>query len=208
LGYAVNKPNLVIPGNGGIQNAVFYPPGRVVDSPVVVNPRGFRAYVRNDAFFKAIPLVMAKKPGARFLCASMAGERQALRWAKELGIEHAVELLPALPHIQMGDLFRRAQVVISPSVHDGTPNSLLEGMACGCFPVAGDLESIREWLTPGANGLLVDANDPTSLAEAMLTALDNKDLREQAAGRNKEMIAARADYARCMTKAEEFYQTL
>ena len=34
-------------------------------------------------------------------------------------------------------------------MHDGTPNTLLEGMACGCLPVAGDLDSIREWLKPG-----------------------------------------------------------
>ena len=76
------------------------------------------------------------------------------------GIEyqHAVELLPPLSHAQMAEVFRRAQIVASPSIHDGTPNTLLEGIACGCFPVAGDLESIREWITPNENGLLFDSN--------------------------------------------------
>ena len=57
---------------------------------------------------------------------------------RELGIEDTVELTPPLPHADMAALFRSAQVLVSPTTHDGTPNSLLEGMACGCFPVAGD----------------------------------------------------------------------
>ena len=65
----------------------------------------------------------------------MAGEPQALQWTKELNIGEAVELLPPLSHSQMADLFRRAQIVASPSIHDGTPNSLLEGIACGCVVV-------------------------------------------------------------------------
>lgn len=69
----------------------------------------------------------------------MQNEPQAMGWVKEFGIENAVELLPAFPHEKMGDVFRGAQIVVSPSIHDGTPNSLLEAMACGCFPVAGDL---------------------------------------------------------------------
>lgn len=205
-GFAGEKPTLVTPGNGGIHTEIFYPPQSPVDAPVVINPRGLRAYVRNDTFFKAIPLVLAKKPGTRFLCASMAGEAQAVKWVRGLGIEGSVELLPPLPHAEMGEVFRRAQVVVSPGAHDGTPNSLLEGMACSCFPVAGDLESIREWITPGVNGLLADAADPRSLADAIVTALDNKDLRAKAAGLNNGIILDRAEYGRNMEKAGMFYR--
>src|SRR5581483_1025605 len=123
-----------------------------------------------------------------------------------LNIAHAVELLPPLPHAQMAEVFRRAQIVVSPSVHGGTPNSLLEGLACGCFPVAGDLESIREWITPGENGLLVDAANPQNLADAILEGLENKNLRQKAAGLNAEIIQQRAEYARTMKRVEEFYQ--
>ncbi len=207
-GFAPTKPSLVIPGNGGIRGEVFFPPAAPVEAPIIVNPRGFRAYVRNDTFFQAIPLVLEQHPEARFLCPAMANEPQALRWLEKLQIAHAVQLLPALPHAQMAEIFRQAQIVISPSTHDGTPNSLLEGMACGCFPIAGDLESIREWITPGENGLLVDVNEPRSLAQAILTALQNKDLRAHAAGQNAQRIASRADYATCMAQAEAFYQKI
>ena len=54
------RPDLgkIIPGSGGIRTDVFYPPSTPVEAPWVVNPRGFRAYVRNDIFFQAIPLVV------------------------------------------------------------------------------------------------------------------------------------------------------
>lgn len=203
-----DKPTLVVPGNGGIRTDIFYPPQKMVNEPVIVNPRGFRAYVRNDVFFQAIPLVLQVVPHARFLCAAMAGEAQALQWIERLGIAHAVELLPPLPHEQMAAIFRGAAVLVSPSVHDGTPNSLLEGMACGCFPIAGDLESIREWITDGENGLLVNPGDPHSIAEGILLALQREDLRKKAAGLNQSIIASRAEYARNMKTVEEFYERL
>jgi glycosyltransferase involved in cell wall biosynthesis len=205
-GFSKDKPALVAPGNGGIRTDVFYPAANPVEQPVIINPRGFRPYVCNAAFFKAIPLVLEKQPNAKFIFALMAGESQAVQWIKELGIDHAIELLPSIPHADMAERFRRAQIVASPSIHDGTPNTVLEGIACGCFPVAGDLESIREWITPGENGLLFDANNPESIAGAILSALENKNLRQTAAGLNQNMIATRAEYRQNMRRAEEFYE--
>ncbi len=207
-GFKKDKPSLVVPGNGGIRSDVFYPPEKSVEEPVIINPRGFRPYVRNDTFFQAIPLVLKKHPNAKFIFALMAGEPQVEQWIRELGIGQAVELLHPLSHHQMADVFRRAQVVASPSIHDGTPNSLLEGIACGCFPVAGDLESIREWITPNVNGLLFDSNDARSIANVICSALENKNLREKAAGLNREIISTRAEYGMNMKRAEEFYEEM
>lgn len=206
FGLDKNKPTLVIPGNGGIRSDIFYPPAAPAKNPIIINPRGVRPYVRNDSFFKAIPIVLAKRPDAKFICTSMQGEPQAMKWIQELNISHAVNLLPAIEYSNMGNLFRSAQIVASPSVHDGTPNSLIEAMACGCFPVAGDLESIREWITHGQNGLLFDSTDPQSIAEAVLLGLEREDLRREAAGLNANLISAKADYEMNMTKAEEFYK--
>jgi glycosyltransferase involved in cell wall biosynthesis len=207
-GLSVDKPTLVAPGNGGIRSDVFYPASTPVDEPVIINPRGFRPYVRNDSFFKAIPLVLAKHPNAKFICALMKDNAQAEQWLRELNVGHAVELLAPMPHFEMANVFRRAQIVVSPSIHDGTPNTLLEGIACGCFPIAGDLESIREWITPNENGLLFDSTNPQSIADAIITAIENKNLRNKAAGLNQAIISARAEYKQNMQRAEEFYDNV
>jgi glycosyltransferase involved in cell wall biosynthesis len=207
-GFSKDKPYLVTPGNGGIRSDIFYPAENPVEAPIIINPRGFRPYVRNDSFFKAIPLVLAKHPNAKFICALMAGDAQAEQWIRELNIAHAVELLAPMPHFEMANVFRRAQIVVSPSVHDGTPNTLLEGIACGCFPVAGDLESIREWITPNENGLLFDSTNPQSIADAIIIAIENKNLRSKAAGLNQTIISAQAEYKSNILRAEKFYEEI
>lgn len=204
-GLAQNKPTAVIPSNGGLRSEVFYPSALSVEEPVVINPRGFRGYVRNDVFFRAIPLVLARRPDARFLCVAMAGEAQATTWVRELGIGHAVELLPTLGPAEMAEVYRRAQVLVSPSIHDGTPNTMLEGLASGCFPIAGDLESIREWIVDGLNGVLVDPTSSQCLADAIVRALGDRDLRVAAATHNRELIATRAETRSCMEQIDAFY---
>jgi len=234
-GLRPGTPVEVIPGNGGVRGEIFYlaaeaeddrrgdtsagaegnraahPPGwdRIPPAvPVIVNPRGFRGYVRNDTFFRAIPRVLQTQPDAFFVCPAMAGERVALRWAARLGVEEQVVLLPGLSPEQLSALFRRSQLSVSPSEHDGTPNTLLEAMACGSFPLAGDLESIREWIEPGVNGLLFDPANPDSLAQEMLRALADKPLRTAAARFNQRLIAERGTYEKGMAKAEQLYERL
>ena len=205
------KPALVLPGNGGIHLDLFHPAEHPVEEAqdfTIINPRGFRSYVCNEAFFRAIPMVLARFPQARFICPTMAGEAQAERWVAELGISASVSLLPRQTRPQMADLFRQAQVVVSPTTHDGTPNTLLEAMACGCFPVAGDIESLREWITPGVNGLLTTPDDPHALAGAIVQALENPVLRASAAVYNQRLVAERAEYEQGMRRAEKFYQEL
>jgi glycosyltransferase involved in cell wall biosynthesis len=214
FGFSASKPAIVLPAGGGIKLDTFYPPvqgERVLDegSPVtIINPRGFRAYVRNDTFFNAVPLVIQKHPAVRFICPGMAGEPQAQKWVSDLGIGEYVELLSPQSHGSMADLFRQSQISLSITTHDGTPNSLLEAMACGCFPIAGDLESIREWITSGVNGLLVDPSDPGALADAILSALANPELRHTARQINLKLVRERAEYSTIMAQAADFYLSL
>jgi glycosyltransferase involved in cell wall biosynthesis len=211
-GFPSGRPTVVLPGGGGVQPEIFYPeepPGANSDAaPTVIQPRGFRAYVQNEAFFKAIPLILARSPETRFLMPAMADEAQAQEWGRQLGVAHAVALLPRQTRPQMADLFRQAQVIVSPTTHDGTPNTLLEALACGCFPVAGDIESLREWITPGVNGFLCDPTNPQALAEGVLQALSAPDLRQQARAVNLALITTRASFPVVMEQAQTFYHRL
>lgn len=210
-GYQSCKPTVVLPGAGGIKTDLFYIDGNVIDIgiakeiPVVINPRGFRDYVRNDTFFRAIPLVLQKHPKVLFVCSSMKGNPIAEKWISQLGIAQNIRLLPPIPHARMAEVFRLAQVTVSPSVHDGTPNSLLEAMACGCFPVAGDITSVREWIDDGVNGLLCDPSNPEDLAASIIRALEDEKLRKSARGLNIKLVSERAEYNQVMSRAEQFY---
>lgn len=211
-GFSPQNPAITLPGAGGVQLDVFKA-GLITDAkkenePLVINPRGVRAYVRNDTFFQAIPLVLAQKPQVRFICPGMAGESEILSQVENLNISKAVTLLSRLTKADMATLFGQADIAVSITEHDGTPNTLLEALACGCFPIAGDIETLREWIIPGVNGLLVPPGDPQALADAILSALAQPKLRSHAREINLQMIRERADYAKVMPQALAFYQSL
>jgi glycosyltransferase involved in cell wall biosynthesis len=220
LGFATDKPAIVLPGGGGIDLEVFHPAEESYDEHGgnylsmeglrvrIINPRGFRAYVRNDTFFHAIPMVLQRYPDAHFVCPGMAGEAQALKWVAELEIGEHVDLLPPQSMQGMAELFRKSQISLSITTHDGTPNTLLEAFACGCFPIAGDIEALREWITPGKNGLLVNPGDPQALSAAILSAISQPELRKKAREINLELVNERAEYGKTMRRAEAFYNQL
>ncbi len=223
-GFPPDCPAVVLPGAGGIVPEIFYARQKVgeggtikvqgnvleipKESPVIVNPRGFRAYIRNDIFFKSIPLILDEHPDAIFLCPAMQGARGAEGWVSRLRLSKSVRLLPKLSANEMAEVYRRAQISVSPSEHDGTPNTLLESMACGCLPVAADLESIREWIQDGTNGLLVGKLNPVELADAVVKGLNHSDLIERARLLNHEIITNRALRSDVMGRAEAFYQEI
>jgi glycosyltransferase involved in cell wall biosynthesis len=217
-GLRIDTKTLVEPGNGGIRSDVFFQ-GKPDNSLVrkfalpkkaffILNPRGIRGVARTDTFFKAIPAIKKQIPNAHFLGLRMAGTEVAETWIRKLGIAADVTLLPALPQEDMARLFRLAPVTLSLTEHDGVPNVLLESMACGSFPVCGDLESIREWIDDGRNGLLVDPGDPAGVADAVIRVCKDSALRSEAARRNKKIITERADWRTVMGRVETFYQAV
>ncbi len=200
-GFSEHKPIAILPGNGGIDTGFYFPlqrepevlrgfeiPG---DKRLVINPRGIRAYVRNDIFFKATPLVLRQVPDAFFIAPGMQGNKTAERWVKTLGISDSVRLLPILAPKDLARLFAASEVMVSPSSHDGTPNSLIEAIASGCLPVLGRVDSIREWIIHEQNGLFCDERSPESLAAAIIRALSDAELKRRAAHINRDLIRAK-----------------
>jgi glycosyltransferase involved in cell wall biosynthesis len=215
-GLPADAPTLAVPGSGGldltaideISPEVFNPADFNLspDAPWVVNPRGIRpGSIHQEAFFEAIPKVLAQAPEVLFICPPLAGVRQAKEWIQQWNIASSVVLLPNLPQSQLFALFKRSQVFVSPTSHDGTPNSLLEAMACGCYPVVGRIESIEEWITPGENGTLIPPRDPDAIAAAIISALKAPEKRQAAAEANRAILKARAANEATLPLIKDFY---
>jgi glycosyltransferase involved in cell wall biosynthesis len=213
MGLKEKAPVLNVPGSGGvdlqaIQNAPKFANlyGIPDDTTWIVNPRGLRpGSVHQEVFFEAIPHVLKRHPNTSFICPSLKGQPQAQAWIKRFNIEKQTYLLPKLPQAELWGLFKKSSLFISPSSHDGTPNTLLEAMACGCVPILGNIESMREWVDHMKNGLLVDPHDPDPLAQAILDALDLPEFLDQAAQLNIEIIKERAVEKVTLPKIDSFY---
>ena len=67
-------------------------------------------------------------------------------------------------------------VFVLPSLAEGTPNSVIEAMACGVPVIATNVGGIPDILNPEC-GILIPPRDADALAEAMLTLATNPELR-------------------------------
>jgi glycosyltransferase involved in cell wall biosynthesis len=215
MGYLADKMTLVVPSGGGIRTDQPID-GALVEglrhrlkipsrALVVINPRGIRSYVKTREYIAAIPQVMQFYPSTVFISVAVHGDPMVTDLVQRLGLENSVRLLPPVSQTELAALFQLSDVMVSPSIHDGTPNTLLEGMANGAFPVAGDIESVREWVVHGENGLLFAPEDPGEIARPIIRALGDADLRKCAKARNYQLIAERADFTTCMARARDFY---
>lgn len=87
-----------------------------------------------------------------------------------------------LPRADLDDLFRRASVYVQASRHEGFGLALAEGMLAGCIPVVTRAGALPEVV--GNVGVLVETNDPETLAAGISRALDlEDDVRRQARAR-------------------------
>ncbi len=209
-------PRLVVPGNGGIQRGVFYKApfnagfcrglGIPEDAAVILNPRGYRRYIRHDTLWRAVEIAAKKVKNLFVVGMGLKGFPDIEKEVYTRGLAGRTVLtgMLTLTQQEVAELYRRATVMVSLAEHDGTPNTLLQALATGCFPICGDLPSIREWIEDGHNGRLVDVNNPEGVAAAIVDAVRDGGLRERAATINERIIAERADYEQYMPKAELF----
>jgi len=65
------------------------------------------------------------------------------------------------------DFMQRAAILVQPSLHEGLPLALQEGMFYGCACVATRVIGNDELIRDGTTGTLVPAADPDALAQAL-----------------------------------------
>lgn len=130
---------------------------------------------------KALPSIIARRPGATLKIAGFGPEEETLRvQVASLGLDECVTFLGAVPQDRLPDLYRRASVLVVPFVRDssgnqeGLPVVLMEAIGCGCPVVAGDVPGLDDLLGRCSHQLAVDATSTNLLADAVVDTLERR----------------------------------
>lgn len=135
---------------------------------------GGRATLRED-FIVSIssdPLVRALN---RFYNGSVSSEYQEYldSLISQLKLTDKVRFVGEIPHKELPDWYRSSRVVVNPSLSESFGMSIVEGMACGLPVVGTKVGGMRETIRDGETGLLIEPERPDSLAEAVVSLLNN-----------------------------------
>jgi glycosyltransferase involved in cell wall biosynthesis len=82
-----------------------------------------------------------------------------------------------VPDSEVLSLYAQADVFVYPSLYEGFGLPVLEAMACGCPVIASNVSSLPEVV--GEAALLIDPYDVEALAQAMLTVLEDDELKKE-----------------------------
>ncbi len=97
-------------------------------------------------------------------------------------------IIPFVDFEHMPTYYRLFDIVLMPSLHDGLPNALLEGMACACATIGTQAGGIPDALHHMVHGILVPPGNVDALAQAMLTLLDDAALRLKLGQQARTMV--------------------
>ena len=99
--------------------------------------------------------------------------------------------LQLLGHVDdIRKVWARAHVAVLPSRREGLPKSLLEAAACGRPLIATDVPGCREIARSGINALLVPPDDPESLAKAIETLVNDRDMRLRFGQASRQIVTS------------------
>jgi len=108
-----------------------------------------------------------------------------------------LEIVPYVPFEKMPAYYNSLDVLVMPSLADGMPNAVLEGMACELPVIATSVGGMKDILRHDHNAWLVPSSDSTALAHAIKTLLADKDLQRRLGS------AARATVLEGFTREKE-----
>jgi glycosyltransferase involved in cell wall biosynthesis len=179
-------------------------PPRLLAMGRLVPEKGF------DVAIDAMRSVLATHPAARLTIAGDGSEREALRRrAERLSVSHAVELAGWVPPGDVPALIARSSVVVMPS-RWREPFGLvaLEAAQGGRPIVATSRGGLPEIVVSGETGLLIDADDPRVLAEAVVSLLDRPGMAARMGAAARERAARHFGWEPFVDAYDELYRRL
>jgi glycosyltransferase involved in cell wall biosynthesis len=126
-----------------------------------------------------------------------------------LGLGDAVEFVKGVSTERIVELYAEAEVACVPSLYEGFSLPAVEAMACGVPVVGTNGGAVAEVIgRDGETGLIVPAGDVDALAQALLRALGDADLRARLGAAGRRRALDNFTWRRTAEATAEHYQAL
>lgn len=142
--------------------------------------------------------------------AILAGDGEVAKYRnkiEEKGLADRIELPGWIDTDAVDSALSESSIFVLPSHHENLPLSMLEAMAYGLCCIVTPVGSVEDVIDNGENGIVIPVGDTAALAEALLSVLQNNQLRNRLGNRAREDFLKHYDYRDYRGKLEAVYQT-
>lgn len=128
-------------------------------------------------------------------------------------LDKSIQVLPKtefIPHENLLKLMGKSLIYIGNSVSDGMPNTLLEALIMGAFPIQSNPGGATEEVIESyKNGMLIDdCNNHVHIAELITSALNNPELLASAFEINQTLIKPKFEYSYIQERVLKAYERI
>jgi len=165
---------------GAVDTARFMPdPARVADGPPVMLYHG-RVDARKGVLdlLGAVELLRASGDKFRLVISGIGPDHDVTaEQIVERKLSDLVSMSGYVDYDDVPEIYRRADIFVSPTYAEGFSNTILEAMASGLACVSCRSVGVVDCLRDGENGLLTEPGDVPGLADALRRVLRDGALR-------------------------------
>lgn len=156
----------------------------------------------------AFSRIAGQIPNAKLLVGGNGEEQQVRQKVSEAALNDQVEVLGWVSGDLKLSLLRTSDVFVLPSYNEGLPVSILEAMSWRIPVISTRVGGIPQLLRHEVDGLLIEAGDIDSLADALLRLGSNSALRIQMGDSARERVEMGFSRERAIPILEGLYETL
>lgn len=174
----------------------------------------FKEQKNHPLFFEAAKLVLQRVPRARFLFVgdelyggmhgSDAYKERVERLVDELGLRKRCLFLGNRNDVAR--LYCACDVTVLSSLFEGTPNVVLESLACGVPVVATDVSDNRYLIPDGRVGFVVELGDEKALSDRICRLLEDDERRVEAGREARRWVEQEFSTTRLAEKTAAVYE--
>lgn len=150
--------------------------------------------------------LVASRPNLVFLLAGRSGNasEELVRLRDKFGLDERFRFLGHRDDVP--DLLAAADLFVFPSLYEGLGGAVIEAMALGLPVVATDIPAMREVLDPDRGAILIPPGDPISLANAIVSLLDDPDRRKAFGLWNRQVFLERFTLDRAVERMADLFR--
>ncbi len=199
----------VIPGGGGFHLEEFLPFIHSVSERKIILVKGYQ-----HKFGRALPIFKALMYLTDYLTdykvIVFGSHKVVIDWVHENRLPFKVFPKDTISHEEILKIMGQSAVYIGNSLSDGIPNTLLEAIIMGAFPIQSNPGNVTaEIISDGKNGFLIEnPDDEKVIANLILKVLQQRELLETAFEINQKIAKERLDYMVNQQKIVALYQQI